>query len=195
MIFLLLDINKLGSKHGKLVRYKDNCDHVNLDFVCVFIIFIRQIWKVKTLEPYASCPIVFLIMIKVEDCVQELLKFVLQSSINQTLDFDLGLSTAFCSGLLKHDPSTSNSLPDSTAGKNTQLAVYFQYILCLFCYEECGLVWSFLEAPSILLLNSNLKCVMYACVAFIYVFPSTAIARFVWFYEEISEGKSLRSFL
>ncbi|XP_023548571.1 uncharacterized protein LOC111807196 isoform X3 [Cucurbita pepo subsp. pepo] len=75
-----------------------------------------MISKVKTLEPYASCPILFLIMIKVEDCVQELLKFVLQSSINQTLDFDLGLSTAFCSGLLKHDPSTSNSLPDSTAG-------------------------------------------------------------------------------
>lgn len=67
------------------------------------------------MEPYASCPIVSLIMIKVEDCVQELLEFVLQSSINGTLDFDLGLSTAFCSGLLKHDPS-SNPLPDSTAG-------------------------------------------------------------------------------
>ncbi|XP_022953535.1 uncharacterized protein LOC111456052 isoform X2 [Cucurbita moschata] len=74
-----------------------------------------MISKVKTLEPYASCPIVSLIMIKVEDCVQELLEFVLQSSINGTLDFDLGLSTAFCSGLLKHDPS-SNPLPDSTAG-------------------------------------------------------------------------------
>ncbi|XP_022992291.1 uncharacterized protein LOC111488653 isoform X3 [Cucurbita maxima] len=54
-------------------------------------------------------------MIKVEDCVQELLKFVLQSSINGTLDFDLGLSSTFCAGLLKHDPS-SNLLPDSTAG-------------------------------------------------------------------------------
>uniref|UniRef100_A0A9I9DRA0 ASCH domain-containing protein n=1 Tax=Cucumis melo TaxID=3656 RepID=A0A9I9DRA0_CUCME len=56
------------------------------------------------------------IMIKLEDCVQELLKFVLQSSTNGTLDFDLGLSTAFCSVLLKHDPSTSNPLPDSKAG-------------------------------------------------------------------------------
>lgn len=48
--------------------------------------------------------------------MQELLKFVLHSSSNGTLDFDLGLCSAFCSGLLKHDPSTSNPLPDSKAG-------------------------------------------------------------------------------
>ncbi|XP_011656730.1 uncharacterized protein LOC101215607 isoform X2 [Cucumis sativus] len=55
-------------------------------------------------------------IIKLEDCVQELLKFVLQSSTNGTPDFDLGLSSAFCSSLFKHDPSTSNPLPYSKAG-------------------------------------------------------------------------------
>ncbi|XP_038906826.1 uncharacterized protein LOC120092732 isoform X3 [Benincasa hispida] len=55
-------------------------------------------------------------MIKLEDSLQEPLKFVLQSSTNGTLDFDLGLCNAFCSALLKDDPSTSNPLPDSGAG-------------------------------------------------------------------------------
>ncbi|XP_008460027.1 uncharacterized protein LOC103498964 isoform X3 [Cucumis melo] len=78
------------------------------------------------------------IMIKLEDCVQELLKFVLQSSTNGTLDFDLGLSTAFCSVLLKHDPSTSNPLPDSKA--DGQKTIEGKYALGKYDRLEPGML-------------------------------------------------------
>lgn len=36
--------------------------------------------------------------------MEELVKFTLESYINETLEIDLGLSKAFCSNLLKDDP-------------------------------------------------------------------------------------------
>uniref|UniRef100_A0A803M5V6 ASCH domain-containing protein n=1 Tax=Chenopodium quinoa TaxID=63459 RepID=A0A803M5V6_CHEQI len=41
--------------------------------------------------------------VQLNDCLEDLLKFILQSSINGTLGFNLGLSPDFCSGLLNHD--------------------------------------------------------------------------------------------
>ncbi|XP_057958041.1 uncharacterized protein LOC131150955 isoform X1 [Malania oleifera] len=40
-----------------------------------------------------------------KDCVEELLKFTLASSIDGTLGIDLGLSKEYCSNLLQEDPS------------------------------------------------------------------------------------------
>ncbi|CAO2821798.1 unnamed protein product [Amaranthus hypochondriacus] len=41
--------------------------------------------------------------VQLNNCLHDLLKFVLQSSVNGTLGFNLNLSADFCSGLLKHD--------------------------------------------------------------------------------------------
>ncbi|XP_074320064.1 uncharacterized protein LOC141656870 isoform X2 [Silene latifolia] len=61
--------------------------------------------------------------VKLNDCIEQLLEFILQAFINGTLDFDLGLSTNFCATLLNpnhdHDvhqfqsesPSISSGLP------------------------------------------------------------------------------------
>ncbi|KAI9193866.1 hypothetical protein LWI28_000857 [Acer negundo] len=44
-------------------------------------------------------------MNRLQNCMEELVKFTLLSHVNQTLDFDLGLSLEFCSGLLKQEPN------------------------------------------------------------------------------------------
>ncbi|KAL5848311.1 hypothetical protein ACOSQ4_006324 [Xanthoceras sorbifolium] len=49
-------------------------------------------------------------MKRLENYVEELVKFTLLSHINQTLDFDLGLSIQFCSGLIKPEPDDAVSL-------------------------------------------------------------------------------------
>ncbi|TXG72785.1 hypothetical protein EZV62_001364 [Acer yangbiense] len=43
-------------------------------------------------------------MNRLQNCMEELVKFTLLSHINQTLDFNIGLSLEFCSGLLKPEP-------------------------------------------------------------------------------------------
>ncbi|GAB2300524.1 hypothetical protein Dimus_034566 [Dionaea muscipula] len=40
-------------------------------------------------------------------CIEELVKFVLQSAVNGTLGLDIGLSKAYCLALLSEDPSSS----------------------------------------------------------------------------------------
>ncbi|GMH18195.1 hypothetical protein Nepgr_020036 [Nepenthes gracilis] len=44
--------------------------------------------------------------VQLSDCIEELLKFVLQSSIDGTPGLDIGLSKDYCSGLLKDEPSS-----------------------------------------------------------------------------------------
>uniref|UniRef100_A0A2N9GKW2 ASCH domain-containing protein n=1 Tax=Fagus sylvatica TaxID=28930 RepID=A0A2N9GKW2_FAGSY len=44
--------------------------------------------------------------LRLSDCMEELVKFTLESHINETLEFDPGLSKSFCSDLLKHDPNS-----------------------------------------------------------------------------------------
>ncbi|XP_021643357.2 uncharacterized protein LOC110637521 isoform X4 [Hevea brasiliensis] len=51
-------------------------------------------------------------MEQLRECIEELVKFTLNSHINETLEFDLGLSKDFCSNLLRDDPNDSVSLPD-----------------------------------------------------------------------------------
>ena len=41
--------------------------------------------------------------VQLVDCLEELLKFTLSSSVEETLEIDLGLSKDYCSGLLKVD--------------------------------------------------------------------------------------------
>ncbi|XP_043817715.1 uncharacterized protein LOC110626867 isoform X2 [Manihot esculenta] len=56
-------------------------------------------------------------MEKLKECIEELVEFTLNSHINETLEFDIGLSKDFCSNLLRDDPDDSVSLPDTvTAG-------------------------------------------------------------------------------
>ncbi|GLT53485.1 hypothetical protein SLA2020_267530 [Shorea laevis] len=43
--------------------------------------------------------------VNLRDFMEELVRFTLESSINETLEIDLGLSKAFCSNLLKDDPT------------------------------------------------------------------------------------------
>ncbi|XP_050212493.1 uncharacterized protein LOC126664244 isoform X6 [Mercurialis annua] len=50
-------------------------------------------------------------MEEMREIIEETLKFTLNSQINQTLEFDLCLSTEFCSNLLRDDPNDSVSLP------------------------------------------------------------------------------------
>ncbi|KAH9606895.1 hypothetical protein KSS87_019729 [Heliosperma pusillum] len=42
--------------------------------------------------------------VKLSDCIEQLLQFILQAFINGTLDFDLSLSTNFCATLLNPNP-------------------------------------------------------------------------------------------
>uniref|UniRef100_M1CK34 ProFAR isomerase associated family protein n=1 Tax=Solanum tuberosum TaxID=4113 RepID=M1CK34_SOLTU len=43
--------------------------------------------------------------LQLKDCIEELLRFTLVSSIDGTLEIDLGLSKDYCSTLLQEDPS------------------------------------------------------------------------------------------
>jgi len=42
---------------------------------------------------------------RLRDSVGDLLKFTLESQVNQTLEFNLGLSKEFCINLLEEDPN------------------------------------------------------------------------------------------
>lgn len=53
--------------------------------------------------------------VQLNDCLEDLLNFVLQSSINGTLDFNLALSADFCSGLLKHDDHHHHNITSPTS--------------------------------------------------------------------------------
>ncbi|XP_050255763.1 uncharacterized protein LOC126701599 isoform X4 [Quercus robur] len=47
--------------------------------------------------------------VNLKDCMEEVVKYTLESHINETLEFDLGLSKSFCSDLLKLDPNTTTA--------------------------------------------------------------------------------------
>ncbi|XP_065866808.1 uncharacterized protein [Euphorbia lathyris] len=50
------------------------------------------------------------------DRIEELVKFTLLSHVNQTLEFDLGLSKDFCTNLLRDDPDDTVFFPASDIG-------------------------------------------------------------------------------
>ena len=45
--------------------------------------------------------------------MEEVVRYTLESHINETLEFDLGLSKSFCSDLLKLDPNDPNTTTTS----------------------------------------------------------------------------------
>ncbi|KAL2920910.1 maturase K [Bienertia sinuspersici] len=63
-------------------------------------------------EPQSNSPGVA--PIQLSQCLEDLLKLVLQSSANGTLEFNLGLSSNFCSSLLKCDDHTHHQLPPTS---------------------------------------------------------------------------------
>ncbi|CAK7322659.1 unnamed protein product [Dovyalis caffra] len=52
--------------------------------------------------------------VELKECIEELLQFTLESHINQTLGFDLGLSREFCSYLLKEDQNDHHPISHTT---------------------------------------------------------------------------------
>ncbi|KAB1213249.1 hypothetical protein CJ030_MR5G009656 [Morella rubra] len=55
--------------------------------------------------------------VNLRECMEELVRFTLESYLNETLECDLGISKAFCSNLLKEDPNDPNSTSaDSYSG-------------------------------------------------------------------------------
>ena len=53
--------------------------------------------------------------VELKDCIEELVKFTLESHINQNLGFNLGLSSEFCSYLLKEDQNEGQPISHTTA--------------------------------------------------------------------------------
>ncbi|KAF3953089.1 hypothetical protein CMV_021431 [Castanea mollissima] len=47
--------------------------------------------------------------VNLRECMEEVVKYTLESHINGTLEFDLGLSNSFCSDLLKLHPNTTTT--------------------------------------------------------------------------------------
>ncbi|XP_010242735.1 PREDICTED: uncharacterized protein LOC104587010 isoform X2 [Nelumbo nucifera] len=47
-------------------------------------------------------------LVQLADCIEQLLKFILSSCVDRTLEIDLGLSEEYCSNLLRADPSDGN---------------------------------------------------------------------------------------
>ncbi|XP_009786150.1 uncharacterized protein LOC107774304 isoform X2 [Nicotiana tabacum] len=52
------------------------------------------------------------VSLQLKDCIEELLRFTLSSSVNGTFEIDIALSKDYCSALLQDDPS--NLFPNST---------------------------------------------------------------------------------
>ncbi|XP_059300169.1 uncharacterized protein LOC132052583 isoform X2 [Lycium ferocissimum] len=63
--------------------------------------------------------------LQLKDCIEELLRFTLASSIDSTLEINLGLSKDYCSTLLQDN--SSNLLPNSTSGLSVGVPLYPLY--------------------------------------------------------------------
>ncbi|XP_031271535.1 uncharacterized protein LOC116129926 [Pistacia vera] len=71
--------------------------------------------------------------VEMKECLEELVKFTLESYINQTLQLDLALSKDFCSFLLQHVPLTSDS-----CDKGSQYPLYKHLALALYESVTCA---------------------------------------------------------
>ncbi|XP_060171828.1 uncharacterized protein LOC132603001 isoform X1 [Lycium barbarum] len=63
--------------------------------------------------------------LQLKDCIEELLRFTLASSIDSTLEIDLDLYKDYCSTLLQDN--SSNLLPNSTSGLSVGVPLYPLY--------------------------------------------------------------------
>ncbi|WRX21121.1 hypothetical protein QQP08_013608 [Theobroma cacao] len=86
-------------------------------------------------------------MERLGECIEELMKFTLQSHINKSLNFELRLSPEFCSGLLNSDPADPNpGPPDILKGvpsyplyKHLALALYQSIVSGSICNRQHNL--------------------------------------------------------
>ena len=67
--------------------------------------------------------------VNLRECMEEVVKYTLESHINGTLEFDLGLSNSFCSDLLKLDPNTTTM--SGTHLMNSTLFFFFFFLMYL----------------------------------------------------------------
>lgn len=75
-------------------------------------------------------------MERLKDCMEELLKFTLSSHIDETLDFDLGISSKFCTNPLQDDPNDAVS-PSTSNPHNTHfiLHLFVSYLRARACMK------------------------------------------------------------
>uniref|UniRef100_A0A6N2MMA6 Uncharacterized protein n=1 Tax=Salix viminalis TaxID=40686 RepID=A0A6N2MMA6_SALVM len=64
--------------------------------------------------------------VELKDCIEELVKFTLESHVNQNLGFNLGLSREFCSYLLKEDQNEHQPISHTTAATDCSRQVLSQ---------------------------------------------------------------------
>uniref|UniRef100_A0A2P2JGC6 Uncharacterized protein n=1 Tax=Rhizophora mucronata TaxID=61149 RepID=A0A2P2JGC6_RHIMU len=65
-------------------------------------------------------------MERLRECMEELLEFTLKSHVNETLEFDLGLSKYFCSKLLElgQNDAVSNLVTATDAGRDFECCTF-----------------------------------------------------------------------
>ncbi|KNA11423.1 hypothetical protein SOVF_135400 isoform B [Spinacia oleracea] len=104
--------------------------------------------------------------VQLNDCLEDLLNFVLQSSINGTLDFNLALSADFCSGLLKHDDHHHHNITSPTSNDISEgvppYPLYKRFASALQQWIISGSFFSTSEnVPELLCEDESLKEIKY----------------------------------
>ncbi|KAJ6733927.1 ASCH DOMAIN PROTEIN putative ISOFORM 1-RELATED [Salix koriyanagi] len=81
-------------------------------------------------------------MVKQRESIEELLKFTLESHINQTPEFNLGLSKDFCVKLLEEDPNDTSchSTPTDSSYGVVLYPLYIRLASALYQYVKSGAV-------------------------------------------------------
>uniref|UniRef100_A0A6N2NAI1 ASCH domain-containing protein n=1 Tax=Salix viminalis TaxID=40686 RepID=A0A6N2NAI1_SALVM len=81
-------------------------------------------------------------MVKQRESIEELLKFTLESHINQTPEFNLGLSNDFCVKLLEEDPNdmSCHSTPTDSFNGAVLYPLYIRLASALYQYVKSGAV-------------------------------------------------------
>ncbi|KAJ6733924.1 RNA-BINDING ASCH DOMAIN PROTEIN [Salix koriyanagi] len=81
-------------------------------------------------------------MVKQRESIEELLKFTLESHINQTPEFNLGLYKDFCVKLLEEDPNDTSchSTPTDSSYGVVLYPLYICFASALYQYVKSGAV-------------------------------------------------------
>lgn len=75
-------------------------------------------------------------MERLRDCMQELVKFTLETYINEAAEFDIGISKEFCSNLLQDEDDPLDQYPRSSAGNQIYDSLSIIHLIFMFVYRE-----------------------------------------------------------
>ncbi|KAI3889010.1 hypothetical protein MKX03_012443 [Papaver bracteatum] len=91
-----------------------------------------------------------------EDYLEQLLKFTLLSSINETLEINLGLSKQYCSHLLKHDDTQQDLIADQSSDTSGGIPVYPLYKRLASALLQCITTGKFVrESNEVMLIKED----------------------------------------